>query len=101
MRALLHLLPLVLCLGTSATAQTTRSPIEIREVSVGMSGDKVTIDVNLTSSVIPEVITATTPDRLVLQLANTAAPRKQQGVAVNRNGVKGVRVGLHSVAPPI
>jgi hypothetical protein len=74
---------------------------EIREVSVGTSGDTVTIDVSLTEAVIPDVIIATGPDRLVLQLPNTAAPKKQQGVSVNQNGVRGVRVGLNQVAPPI
>src|ERR1700746_3795518 len=74
---------------------------EIRDVTVGLKGDKVTVDVNLTASVIPDVIIATNPDRLVLQLPNTAAPRKQRGLSVNHNGVKGIRVGLNSVAPPV
>jgi hypothetical protein len=51
--------------------------------------------------VIPTVIIASNPDRLVLQLPNTEAPAKQQAVTVNQNGVKGVRVGLNRAAPPI
>jgi hypothetical protein len=74
---------------------------EIRKVSVNLNGDNVTIDVNLTEAVIPDVIIATNPDRLVLQLPNTGAPAKQQNVTVNENGVKGVRVGLNRAAPPI
>jgi len=74
---------------------------EIRDVKVGLSGDTVTIDVSLSEAVIPEVIIATGPDRLVLQLPNTAAPKRQQGVTVNQNGVRGVRVGLNRAAPPV
>ena len=74
---------------------------EIRDIKVGLSGDTVTIDVSLSEVVIPEVIIATGPDRLVLQLPNTAAPKRQQGVTVNQNGVRGVRVGLNRAAPPV
>lgn len=81
-------------IGASQTA-------EIRKVSVGLNGDNVTIDVHLTENVIPTIIIAKNPDRLVLQLPNTAAPAKQQAVTVNQNGVKGVRVGLNQAAPPI
>jgi hypothetical protein len=81
----------------NAGAQTA----EIRQVSVGLNGDNVTVDVDLTEPVIPTVIIASNPDRLVLQLPNTAAPAKQQAVTVNQNGVKGVRVGLNRAVPPI
>jgi hypothetical protein len=66
-----------------------------------LNGDNVTVDVDLTEPVIPTVIIASNPDRLVLQLPNTQAPAKQQAVTVNQNGVKGVRVGLNRAAPPI
>ena len=101
MRALVQL-SLLLILTSAVVAQSTAGgTADIRDVSVGLNGDTVTIDVSLTAAVIPDVIIATGPDRLVLQLPNTAAPRRQQGIAVNKNGVKGVRVGLNQVAPPI
>ena len=95
-------LQLFLVLVTAVSAQNVAGQTaEIRQVSVGLSGDNVTIDVNLTECVVPTVIIASNPDRLVLQLPNTAAPAKQQVVTVNQNGVKGVRVGLNQAAPPI
>lgn len=101
MRALIRL-HLFLALVTVGFAQNAaKQTAEIRQVSVGLNGDNVTIDVNLTESVTPTVIIASNPDRLVLQLPNTAAPAKQQTVTVNQNGVKGVRVGLNQAAPPI
>jgi len=101
MRALVSLHLLLFLVSAAAAQGTAGRTAEIRQVSVGVSGDKVTIDVSLTASVIPDVIIATNPDRLVLQLPNTAAPRRQQAVTVNQNGVKGVRVGLNRAAPPI
>src|SRR6266576_912366 len=98
------LIPLHLILALVATVfaqNAAGQTAEIRQVSVGLNGDNVTIDVNLTEAVIPTVIIADNPDRLVLQLPNTAAPAKQQAVTVNQNGVKGVRVGLNQAAPPV
>src|ERR1700757_1012004 len=99
MKTLIHwsLYLVVACVAQNVCGQIA----EIRKVSVNLNGDNVTIDVNLTEAVIPDVIIATTPDRLVLQLPNTGAPAKQQNVTVNENGVKGVRVGLNQAAPPI
>ncbi len=86
----------IVCLLTTASQSA-----EIRQVSVDLNSENVTVTVSLTESVIPDVIIATNPDRLVLQLPNTGAPVKQQTVTVNQNGVKGVRVGLNHAAPPI
>src|SRR6266404_4476782 len=95
-------LHLFLALVTVLSAQNADGQTaEIRQVSVGLNGDNVTIDVNLTGSVIPGVMIASNPDRLVLQLPHTTAPAKQQTVTVNQNGVKSVRVGLNQASPPI
>jgi hypothetical protein len=101
MRALVQLC-LLPALVSVAMAQSDRDrAAEIRQISVGVGEDKVTVDVDLTTAVVPELIIATKPDRLVLQLPNTSVPKKQQTVAVNQNGVKGVRVGLNQASPPI
>jgi len=95
-------LHLFLALVTVLSAQNADGQTaEIRQVSVGLNGDNVTIDVNLTGSVIPGVMIASNPDRLVLQLPHTTAPAKQQTVTVKQNGVKSVRVGLNQASPPI
>src|SRR5215475_5974760 len=95
-------LPLILLIFLTAfIPRAAAQTAEIRKVSVDLNDDNVTVNVDLTDSVTPSIIIATNPDRLVLQLPNTAAPRKQQSVTVNQNGVKGVRVGLNQSAPPI
>jgi len=89
---------LVSALALPANAVQT---VEIQEVHVEARGDQETIDVHLTASVIPGVIVATHPDRLVLQFPNTAVPKRQQVALVDQNGVRAVRIGLHSADPPV
>jgi len=101
MRALVQLSLVLLLISAGATQSISDRAAEIREIGIDLGDDKVTIAVDLTSTVLPEVIIATKPDRLVLQLPNTSAPRKQQSVSVNQNGVKDVRVGLNQSAPPV
>ncbi|HKN31856.1 MAG TPA: AMIN domain-containing protein [Terriglobales bacterium] len=92
---------LLLLLLSAVAASSESNVAEIRRVQVKSTVDKIQVDVTLTASVIPSVIIATRPDRLVLQLPNTAAPAKQQRAAVNQNGVKAVRVGLNRADPPV
>jgi len=95
----LNLLALLAC---ALAAPAMAGPAaEIREVHVASKGDKETIDVHLTSSVVPAVIIATHPDRLVLQFSNTATPNRQQVALVDQNGVKAVRIGLNKADPPV
>ena len=100
MRKLLSLF-LVAVLGTPGMARNleSRSATEIEAVRVVPNGDKTEIVVKLTGSVSPRVVIASNPDRLVLELPNTTSHAKQQHIAVNQEGIKGVRVGLTSTAP--
>ena len=92
---------LFLLLVSAVAAASDSNAAEIRKVQVKGSVDRIQIEVTLTASVIPSVILATRPDRLVLQLPNTASPAKQQRAAVNQNGVKAIRVGLNCADPPV
>ena len=74
-------------------------PAEISKVDVVPTGDTLKINVALTGSVLPRVLVATNPDRLVLELPNTRAAAKQQHIAVNQGDVKDLRIGLTSTAP--
>jgi hypothetical protein len=76
-----------------------RSVAEIRKVRVTRGDGKVKIELTLTTSVTPAVTVTTSPDRLVLDLPDTTTNARQQRIAVNRNGVKRVRVGLNSASP--
>jgi hypothetical protein len=101
MRSTRHLYLLIVVVSALASSATAGQTVEIQEVHVAPSGDRETINVRLTASVIPGIIVATHPDRLVLQLPNTAVPRGQQVALVDQNGVKAIRVGLNKADPPV
>ena len=93
---------LLLVLVSFAVGQVPAgNPVEIRNVDVAPVGDQVKIEVTLTQPVVPTVIVATNPDRLVLELPNTSSSAKQQRAVVNQGGVKMVRIGLNSANPPV
>jgi hypothetical protein len=93
----LALLIILVSLGRMALGAVA----EIQKVNVVHDGDELRVQVTLTSAVIPSVLMASGPDRLVLQLPNTEGESKQRRIAVNRNGVSQVRIGLNSASPPV
>jgi hypothetical protein len=101
MRSTLALWLTVSCVVISAVRTHAEQPVAIQEVHVAPSGDRETIDVHLSAVVIPGIIVASHPDRLVLQFPNTAVPRRQQVALVDQNGVKTVRIGLNKAKPPV
>src|SRR5450631_2358952 len=91
---------LLLLLASVCFAQTGgRSVAEIRKVHVIPRDGKVKIEITLTGPVTPVVTVTTKPDRLVLDLPDITTTARQERIAVNRDGVKGVRVGLNNAAP--
>src|SRR5215469_13929943 len=101
MRIMLQFNLLALLVCTLALPAAAGPAAEIKEVHVAPKGDQETIDVRLTTSVVPAVIVAKNPDRLVLQFPNTATPNRQQMALVDQNGVKAVRIGLNKADPPV
>jgi hypothetical protein len=99
MRLIAELSLLMLLASVSAAQVAGGNATEIRKVKVARSGDKIRLEVTLTHPVIPDITIATNPHRLVLDLPNTTANARQRRIAVNRNGVKRVRIGLNSTNP--
>ncbi len=92
----------VILLAAAAAAQTAGVGVaRIRNINVTPSGDEVKIKITLSAAITPNVISATSPNRLVLELPQTMAPAKQQRIAVNENGVQTIRVGLNNTDPLI
>lgn len=73
----------------------------LQDVHIARDGNTLRAEVILSSPVKASVATASHADRLVLQLPNTRSTMKQQSMAVNTNGVRRVRISLHSVNPLI
>ena len=86
-----------LALGQSTTAGTAT----VQDVKVARDGKSVRVEVTLSAPVTASVITASHPDRLVLELPNTLSGARQRHIPVNYNGVRTVRMGLNSAEPPI
>ncbi len=96
------ILNLVLLFMSAVSAQANGQAVaRIQNIHVTRDGGDLKIQVDLTNPVTPNVIVATAPDRLVLELPETTATAKQRRIAVNQNGVMRVRVGLNSADPPV
>ena len=101
MKRLAVKLNLLLLLVSLAAAQSGGNAAEIRNLEVVRNGDQLQVEITLSSPVTPSVITATGPDRLVLELPNTSSDARQKRLPINRDGVRAVRFGLNTANPPL
>jgi hypothetical protein len=93
-------LNLLLLLASLCVAQRPgQTGAELRKLKIARNGDKTKVELTLSKPVVPDVTVLNNPDRLVLDLPNTTANPGQRHIAVNMNGVVGVRVGLKSSSP--
>lgn len=93
---------LLLLLASACVAQGSEAgTAEIRKVNIVRFSSKIKIEIILTRSVNPKVTIATNPDRLVLDLPSTSGYSRQRRIAVNRNGVRQIRIGLNGANPPV
>ena len=72
----------------------------VRRVIV-VSQNPLRLQIQTNSKVAPETQLISGPDRLVIDIPNSVQGAGLRGVSVNREGVKGVRVGQFSAAPPV
>jgi AMIN domain len=93
------LTPLLL-LASLAAAQTSATiPAEVRNLNVLRNGNELKLELTLSQPVQPIVTLARDPDRLVLDLPNTASAARQERRSIDEGGVKSVRMGLNSTNP--
>lgn len=90
----------LLLLVSSAVGQGTGAPGEVRDVNLALQDDSMLVEVLVSTPVQPTVQTVTSPDRVVLDLPNTTVGPSWQHIRVNFQGVRTVRVGVHSLNPP-
>lgn len=101
MRLIAELSLLLLLLSLCAAQEPIRTAAEIRNVKVARNAGKIKLEITLTTPVVPKVTALTNPSRLVLDFPNTKTNFRRRRIVVNRNGVKGVRVALNSLDPPV
>src|SRR5579862_7257980 len=97
---------LVLCLSL-ATAQEpnkragdSADQATLDKIDVVHGRQDISVEITASTAVTPKVTTLTEPDRLVLDFPNTVPGTETRRIAVDREGVKSVRMGVNSEVPP-
>jgi hypothetical protein len=100
MTAVPQQLAISLLLVSHAIAQSTSGTTTVQNVTVARDGSGIRVEVTLSSPVQPSIETAINPDRILLDFPGTITNGNTQK-EVKTDGVRRVRTGQHSVAPPV
>lgn len=100
MNTKLHLY-IFLVTAMSAANAAPNPPASITGIHVSTGAENVTVEVDLSQSVTPTLTFAKNPDRLVADFPNVSPAQRMQRIAVGRNGIQRVRIGLNHSNPPI
>jgi len=73
----------------------------IRRVQVLRTRGQVEIEIEASDRIVPHTNVLTGPDRLIVDFVNATPGAQLRNQAVNRDEVKGLRVGLFSSNPPV
>jgi type IV pilus assembly protein PilQ len=97
-------LPL-LVLGLVAAAETPSSQPaasrnELQGVKVVRGADEVRVEISTRGAVAPKLSTGNSPSRVMVDLPSTVMATGQSRIAVDSDGVKGVRIGMDGQHPP-
>ena len=87
-----------ICLPAPAAGQAVPS---IRRVQVLRTRGQVEIEIEASDRVVPQTNVLTGPDRLIVDFVNAVPGAQLRNQVVNREEVKGLRVGLFSSNPPV
>ncbi len=107
MRKLLGVvLPLLMLVqvGAAADTQNTGSSATthaaLQQLNVVRGEDGVSVEITARGPVTPKLSTLSSPARVVIDLPNTVMGTNQRSLAVDSDGVKGLRVGTNGQTPP-
>ncbi len=100
------ILPLLIVVLVAAAAQTQNTGTvatthaALQRLNVVRSDDGISVEFTARGPVTPKLSTLSSPARVVIDLPNTVALTDQHQIAVDSDGVKGVRVGMNGQTPP-
>ena len=100
---LVVLLPLLVMIAGAETANTTAAATDhatLQRVEVLRADDGITVEMTAHGSMTPKVSTMNSPARVVVSLPNTVTATSRNHLSVDRDGVKGVRIGMNGQVPP-
>lgn len=86
------------CFPAPAAGQAVPS---IRRVQVLRTRGQVEIEIEASDRIVPQTNVLTGPDRLIVDFVNAVPGAQLRNQVVNREEVKGLRVGLFSSNPPV
>ena len=97
-------LPLLILVLVAAAAETpnpgSAAHAALQRLNVVRSDDGIRIEITARGPVTPKVSELSSPARLVVDLPNTVEAVAQRNIAVEGDGVKGLRVGMDGHTPP-
>ena len=99
-------LPLVILVMMTAAAQTqntgtaTTEHAALQRLNVVRGDGTISVEFSARGAVAPRLSTMSSPARVVIDLPNTVAVTDQHQIAIDSDGVKGVRVGMNGQTPP-
>jgi type IV pilus assembly protein PilQ len=99
-------LPLLILVLMTAAAQTQNTGTAatthaaLQRLNVVRGDDGISVEFSARGTVAPKLSTLDSPARVVIDLPNTVALTDQRQIAVDSDGVKGVRVGMNGQTPP-
>ena len=99
-------LPLVILVMMTAAAQTqntgtaTTEHAALQRLNVVRGDGTISVEFSARGAVAPKLSTLSSPARVVIDLPNTVAVTDQHQIAIDSDGVKGVRVGMNGQTPP-
>lgn len=97
---------LVLCLSFAAAQESNKragdsaDQATLDKLDVVHGRQDISIEITASTAVTPKVTTLKEPDRVVLDFPNTIPGTETRRIAVDREGVKSVRMGVNSDVPP-
>jgi type IV pilus assembly protein PilQ len=99
-------LPLLIVFMVAAAAQTqntgtvSTTHAALQRLNVVRGEGAISVEFTARGPVTPKLSTLSSPARVVIDLPNTVALTDQHQIAVDSDGVKGVRVGMSGQTPP-
>jgi len=87
-------------IAAAETGSATGKRATLQRVNVVRANDGTSVEVTAQGQVAPSVTTLDNPARIVLDLPGAALATSQSRIAVDRDGVKDVRVGVNGLVPP-
>jgi len=99
-------LPLLILVMVTAAAQTqdtstaATTHAALQRLNVVRGDDGISVEFSARGTVAPRLSTLASPARVVIDLPNTVTATDQHEIAVDSDGVKGVRIGMSGKTPP-